>query len=70
MSTELRAIVKDEIEEVSAYEVNSLMSDEEAEALVEASDREVDRSKKVIVNVDTLSMYFKDGEIVTFVSFS
>ena len=60
----IKVLEHNEIEEVSAYEVNSLMSDEEAEALVEASDREVDRSKKVIVNVDTLSMYFKDGEIV------
>ena len=60
----IKVLEHNEIEEVSAYEVNSLMSDEEAEALVEASDWEVDRSKKVIVNVDTLSMYFKDGEIV------
>ena len=60
----IKVLEHNEIEEVSAYEVNSLMSDEEAEALVEASDREVDKSKKVIVNVDTLSMYFKDGEIV------
>ena len=60
----IKVLEHNEIEEVSAYEVNSLMSDEEAEALVEASNREVDRSKKVIVNVDTLSMYFKDGEIV------
>jgi ribosomal protein L18E len=60
----IKVLEHNDIEEVSAYEVNSLMSDEEAEALVEASDREVDRSKKVIVNVDTLSMYFKDGEIV------
>lgn len=60
----IKVLEHNEIEEVSAYEVNSLMSDEEAEALVEVSDREVDRSKKVIVNVDTLSMYFKDGEIV------
>ncbi len=60
----IKVLEHNDIAEVSAYEVNSLMSDEEAEALVEASDREVDRSKKVIVNVDTLSMYFKDGEIV------
>ena len=60
----IKVLEHNDIEEVSAYEVNSLMSDEEAEALVEASNREVDRSKKVIVNVDTLSMYFKDGEIV------
>lgn len=60
----IKVLHHDELEEVSAYEVNELMSDEEAEALVEASDREVDKSKKVIVNVDTLSMYFKDGEIV------
>ena len=60
----IKVLEHNDIEEVSAYEVNSLMSDEEAEALVEASDREVDKSKKVIVNVDTLSMYFKDGEIV------
>lgn len=60
----IKVLEHNEIEEVSAYEVNSLMSDEEAEALVEASNREADRSKKVIVNVDTLSMYFKDGEIV------
>ena len=53
------------VEEVSVYEVNKLMSDEEAEARVEASEREVNRSKRGIVNIDTLSMYFNDGEVVT-----
>ena len=53
------------IEEVSVYEVNKLMSDEEAEARVEASEREVNKAKKGIINVDTLSMYFDNDEIVT-----
>lgn len=55
----------DAVEEVSVYEVNKLMSDEEAEARVEASDREVNKSKRGIVNVDTLSMYFDNDELVT-----
>jgi len=55
----------DVIEEVSVYEVNALMSDEEAEARIEASEREVNRSKRGIVNVDTLSQYFDNGEVVT-----
>ena len=71
---ELNALIKaglikvlhhEEREEVSAYEVNSLMSDEEAESLVEVSHRVVNRSKRGIINVDTLSNYFENDELVT-----
>ena len=56
-----------EINEVEYLKVNdssiyAKMSDEEAEALVEASDREVDRSKKVIVNVPDYNILFRNVE--------
>ena len=61
----IKVLHHEEREEVSAYEVNELMSDEEAEALVEASHRVVNKTKKGIVNIDTLSMYFENEETVT-----
>ena len=57
--------VLEAIEEVSVYEVNKLMTNEEAESRVEASEREVNKTKRGIVNVDTLSMYFDNDELVT-----
>lgn len=60
----IKVLHHEEREEVSAYEVNDLMSDEEAESLIEASHREVNRSKKAVVNVDTLGEYFNEGELV------
>ena len=51
--------------EVKVQEVEELMPDEVAEALVIRSVRKADATKKGIINVDTLSKYFKDGETVT-----
>lgn len=60
----IKVLHHEEREEVSVYEVNELMSDEEAEALIEVSHREVNRAKKAVVNVDTLGEYFNEGELV------
>lgn len=51
--------------EVKVHEVHTLMRDEVAEQLIEESDRKSDRTKSGIVNIDTLSEYFTDGEKVT-----
>ncbi len=50
---------------VSAAEVDSLMEDEAAEASIEESVRYADKTKTGIVNVDTLSKVFAEGEKVT-----
>ena len=47
---------------VSVAAAETLMADEEAELLVELSERESDRRRQTIVNIDTLSEYFSDGE--------
>lgn len=50
---------------VQASEVDELMQDEVAEALIEESEDISDRTKSGIINIDTLSKYFEDGETVT-----
>ena len=50
---------------VAANEVDELMQDEVAAALVEETDEFSDKTKTDIVNIDTLSKHFKDGETVT-----
>ena len=47
---------------VSVAAAETLMADEEAELLVELSERESDKRRQTIVNIDTLSEYFSDGE--------
>ncbi|MDE7329836.1 MAG: uL15 family ribosomal protein [Clostridia bacterium] len=47
---------------VTASEVNELLQDEIAVALIEESEDVSDRTKQGIVNIDTLSRYFSDGE--------
>ena len=50
---------------VSAQEVDALMQDEVAATLIESEDGVADRTKQSIVNVDTLSQCFENGEVVT-----
>ncbi len=50
---------------VTAQEVDTIMRDEIAELLVEKLGGVSDRTKTGIVNIDTLSQYFTDGERVT-----
>lgn len=50
---------------VSAQEVDALMQDEVAATLIESEDGVSDRTKQSIVNVDTLSQCFENGEVVT-----
>lgn len=51
--------------EVRVQEVNEIMTDEVAEAMVEHGARKADTTKKGIINIDVLSKYFSDGEKVT-----
>lgn len=50
---------------ITVEEAPKLMNDEEAKANVQTSARFSDKTRTAIVNVDTLSEYFKDGEHVT-----
>lgn len=50
---------------VTAQEADSLMRDDVAEMLVERTGGVSDRTRTSIVNIDTLSRYFEDGETVT-----
>lgn len=50
---------------VSAQEVDALMQDEVAATLIESEGGVSDRTKQSIVNVDTLSQCFENGEVVT-----
>ena len=49
---------------VSVAAAEELMADEEAEELVSEAERVSDRRRQTIVNIDTLSEYFADGERV------
>lgn len=48
-----------------ASEVDDIMEDEEANALIESSGRRADKTRTAIINVDTIGKLFKDGEVVT-----
>lgn len=50
---------------VTVQEADSLIQDEFAELLVEKAGGTSDRTKTGIINIDTLSQHFADGEIVT-----
>lgn len=50
---------------VNALEVDSLMSDDYAHHHEERSLRHADKTKKGIINIDTISDYFENGEVVT-----
>lgn len=50
---------------VTVQEADNLMGDEVAELLVEKAGGVSDRTRTGIVNIDTLSRYFTDGETVT-----
>lgn len=50
---------------VQAADVDRILNDEAAAALVEQSERLSDKTKTGIINIDTLSQFFKDGETVT-----
>ena len=49
---------------VSVAEAAEMMADEEAEAKMERSGCIADKTRTAIVNIDTLSDYFEDGEYV------
>ena len=49
---------------VSVSAADTLMADEEAEGLVSEAERVSDKRRQTIVNIDTLSEYFSDGERV------
>ena len=49
---------------VSVSAADTLMADEEAEGLVSETERVSDKRRQTIVNIDTLSEYFSDGERV------
>ncbi len=53
------------LKEVSATQVDKLMTDEQTEILTEKSQRIADKTRKTMINVDTISEYFNDGETVT-----
>ena len=53
------------VDTVKSSDVDKLLSDDEAESLVENDDRVVDKTKKGFVNIDTLGQYFNNGETVT-----
>ena len=53
------------VAKVNASEVNNLISDEQVIDLVEQSSRIADKTRKTIINVDTLSQYFNENETVT-----
>ncbi len=50
---------------ISVAAAETMMADDEAEALVEVSEHIAVRGKQTIVNVDTLGEYFSNGEQVT-----
>ena len=50
---------------MSVAEAEERISDEEAENLVEVSRKRSDKTKKAVVNIDTLGRYFESGERVT-----
>ncbi len=51
--------------EVTATEVDKIMTDEVAESFVEQSEKSSDKTKQGIINIDVLSQYFDGGEVVT-----
>ena len=53
------------VKKVSATEVNNLITDEQVISLIEQSTRIADKTKKTIINIDTLSQYFNENETVT-----
>lgn len=58
------ALTVQEDHRVSVMDADELMADDEAEELVDLAERESDRRRQTIVNIDTLSEYFRDGERV------
>ena len=54
-----------EIVEISVAEADERISDEEVESFVKESERYSDRTKRDIVNIDTLGKYFEADESVT-----
>lgn len=65
--TEVAAVEEEEEESVSisVAEAEERIDDEEAETFVQESERYSDKTKKDIVNIDTLGKYFNSGDTVT-----
>ena len=53
------------VKKVSASEVNNLITNEQALTLIEQSIKIADKTKKIVVNIDTISQHFNANEIVT-----
>ena len=53
------------VEEVSTFEVNNLMTDDTAYSNIERSKRVIDKTKTGIINIDVISTYFDNGDVVT-----
>ena len=66
-SDDVRPIEKEinVLKEVSVTQVDKLMTDEQTEKLTEKSQRIADKTRKAMINIDTISAYFNDGETVT-----
>lgn len=66
-SDDIRLIEKEinVLKEVSATQVDKLMTDEQTEKLTEKSQRIANKTRKAMINVDTISACFNDGETVT-----
>ena len=56
------------LEKVSKEEVNDLITDKAAYSNIKVVSRPVDRTNRAIINIDTISMYFSAGEVVTLAS--
>lgn len=63
--TAVIAVPAEVLEEVSVAQAEELIADEKAEQYVTESLSYSDKTKKEIVNIDTLARYFKKGEEVT-----
>ena len=50
---------------ITVAEAEEQISDEEAESYVEVGQKYSDKTKKAVINIDTLGRYFGDGETVT-----
>ena len=62
---EVAAAEEPEDKGITVEEAEEQMADEEVETFVQESERYSDKTKKDIVNIDTLGKYFKAGETVT-----
>ena len=66
VKTKVNAPVEEHFESITVAKADEMMSDEKAEAAIEEDTVSKKREgKKVVVNIDTLSQNYKDGDTVT-----